>query len=104
MKEHSDVGRTVPEGGAFDEVERVICGHLDRCTTLILDALERSQGRMPAMLDRAAVSRLLSISTRTLDRMIAEGAFPEGRLVGRSRRWSQDTVERWLSGEKKRQR
>jgi len=46
---------------------------------------------------KAELARYLGISTRTLDRANAMGLLPKPDLVvGRSPRWSPDTIKRWL--------
>ena len=52
----------------------------------------------PQTLDRKSLSRLLEVSTRTLDRMRNDRGFPRP-LTGHRRRplWSRLVVERWMN-------
>ena len=46
---------------------------------------------------KAELARYLGVSIRTLDRAGAEGLLPRPDLViGRSSRWSPETIKRWL--------
>ncbi len=53
-------------------------------------------------LDKRGLGRFLGVSVRTLDRAIAAGLLPRPDLVvGRSPRWSPDTINRWLKARPK---
>jgi hypothetical protein len=48
-------------------------------------------------LDKRGLARFLGVSVRSLDRANALGLLPAPDLVvGRSPRWSPDTISRWL--------
>ena|SRR5271157_990590 len=48
-------------------------------------------------LSKRGLAEYLGVSTRTLDRSIAMGLLPKPDLVvGRSPRWSPETVRKWL--------
>lgn len=53
------------------------------------------------LVDRATVASLLSLSTRTLDRLISTGRFPKADIDHgpKLRRWRRTTVENWCTGE-----
>ena len=49
-------------------------------------------------LDRKSLSRLIGVSTRTLDRMRSDRGFPRPLTVKRRRPlWSRPVVERWMN-------
>ena len=53
-------------------------------------------------LDKRGLGRFLGVSVRTLDRAIAAGLLPRPDLViGRSPRWSPETINRWLKARPK---
>lgn len=63
--------------------------------------LERLVGVPPGcrMLTAGQVAAALGVSVRSVSRLVAEGAFPAGRLIGpQTRRWPARTVERWIEG------
>lgn len=49
-------------------------------------------------LTKPQVARAAHISTRTLERWIADGYFPKPFAFGRRRFWLQATVTRWIDG------
>ncbi len=53
-------------------------------------------------LDKRGLGRFLGISIRSLDRANAAGLLPAPDMhLGRSPRWSQKTIERWLKARPK---
>ena len=54
------------------------------------------QKRMELMTVKDVVERL-GVSKTTLYDMIKNGSFPEGGKIGKQRRWSKDTVEKWIA-------
>ena len=48
----------------------------------------------PALLDKRALAAFLSVSTRTIDRLVEEGKLPRPRLGGdRTHRWIRTEIE-----------
>ncbi len=53
-------------------------------------------------LDKSGLAQYLGVSVRSLDRANAAGLLPRPDLVvGRSPRWSPDTIKRWLKARPK---
>ena len=65
----------------------------------ILGELERRglAGEQPALLDVAALARLLGESTRTIERWNDAGRIPRPLPLSRVRRWYRLEVEVWLA-------
>jgi len=60
--------------------------------------------RVPAecrMLNVRQVAAALAVSQRTVYGLVADGEFPAGRHVGRSRRWPARQVQRWVDAEQR---
>jgi predicted DNA-binding transcriptional regulator AlpA len=53
--------------------------------------------REPLLIKADEVAHLVSISTRTLWRLVSAGQFPRPVQVGRSTRWRVADVEDWIS-------
>ena len=51
---------------------------------------------MEPLLDAGEVARILKISKRTLESMIARGEGPLMIMVGRQRRWMPDDLTMWI--------
>ena len=51
---------------------------------------------MELMTVKDVVERL-GVSKTTVYDMIKNGSFPEGGKIGKQRRWSKDTVEKWIA-------
>jgi excisionase family DNA binding protein len=50
---------------------------------------------MTPLLNANAVAKVLGISRRTLDNLLASGAAPRYLFVGRQRRWRPEDVDKW---------
>jgi hypothetical protein len=70
----------------------------DGCRTILPAAHGSGDGPPPdTCFTKAALARFLGLSVRSLDRAAALGLTPVPDLiVGRSPRWSPDTVTKWL--------
>ncbi len=49
-----------------------------------------------ALLTKRDVAKWLSISVRSLERLVASGGFPAGIKLGRMTRWRVETIEAYL--------
>lgn len=60
-------------------------------------AAQRADRAVSLLVDRAEAARMASISTRTLDRLISQDAFPkpDKNLSAKLKRWRRETVEVW---------
>lgn len=52
--------------------------------------------RLPHMIDVREVASILSISTRSVWRLVATEEFPQPARFGRSARWRLSDVEAWI--------
>lgn len=54
-------------------------------------------GDAPILLTRAAAAKLLSVSSRTFDRLLSRGVLPPPTVnLGRKlKRWRRDAIEAW---------
>lgn len=59
------------------------------------DELSSSDG--PRLIRAADAARMVSISTRTLWRLVSANQFPAPVRVGGSTRWRRADVERWIA-------
>lgn len=51
---------------------------------------------MDALLDAATVSRILKISKRNFESLLARGDGPQFITIGRQRRWRPSDLEAWI--------
>ncbi|MBL0040046.1 MAG: helix-turn-helix domain-containing protein [Xanthomonadales bacterium] len=51
---------------------------------------------MDPLLDANEVARVLAVSRRTFEALLARGEGPNFLTVGRQRRWSRNDVESWM--------
>lgn len=49
-----------------------------------------------ALMDARDVSRRLSVSTRTVWRLLSAGQLPKPVRIGRSVRWRREIIEEWI--------
>lgn len=78
------------------ELEHRVLEEIQRLRREMREALRRSPA---ALLSKIEVADLLNVSVRTVERLVAAGELPPGRLVGRQRRWSREEI---LDSSKKR--
>jgi prophage regulatory protein len=52
--------------------------------------------RLPSMIDVREVASILSISTRSVWRLVATGELPQPVRFGRSARWRLADIEAWI--------
>jgi excisionase family DNA binding protein len=52
----------------------------------------------PRLLTIKELSKLLSISTRSILRRVAEGTLPRPIRIGASVRWNHAEISRWING------
>ena len=50
----------------------------------------------PNLLDKVQVQQLLDISDRTLEKMVRARSFPPPLRLGKTVRWAESVVKRWL--------
>lgn len=48
------------------------------------------------LITKQDVCKKLSISERTLEKLVSESKFPPGRLFGKHKMWVDSVVQRWL--------
>jgi len=53
---------------------------------------------MDQLLDAPAVAKLLNVSRRTFEKLMAQGEGPPCLRIGRQRRWYGVDVENWVKG------
>lgn len=51
----------------------------------------------PILVDRKQAAAMLAISESTIDRMRAEGGFPEPIMFGRAMRWQAEKLRAWAA-------
>ena len=51
---------------------------------------------MDALLDANEVTKLLGVSRRTLENLLARSEGPEYLSIGRQRRWRPTDIDRWV--------
>jgi len=49
------------------------------------------------LLRKKETASRVSLSTRTLDRKIAEGLFPKGIKIGSAVRWRESVIDQWIA-------
>ena len=56
---------------------------------------------LPEILDTAGLARALQISPATCQRWLREApeTAPPHLIIGKSKRWHRETVQKWLKGE-----
>jgi len=50
-----------------------------------------------SLLTKKQLADTLNLSTRSIDRKIAEGKFPKGILLGGARRWRKALIDEWIA-------
>lgn len=60
-----------------------------------VEATQKAQDALPAMLDKRTVCERLSIAPRTLENMIRDGQFPPAVRIGKFVYWSEVAVRKW---------
>jgi hypothetical protein len=76
-----------------EAVRAVIREELERAVAELVSEL-RADGAAPRLLDRDGAARLLGVSTKTLDRLVKEGA--PFLLVGDAKRFEPAVLVGWL--------
>ena len=49
------------------------------------------------LVDKKQLAKMLCVSTRSIDRKIAEGDFPKGMKIGSLVRWPKALIEKWVA-------
>jgi prophage regulatory protein len=53
--------------------------------------------RAERLLRKKEIAQKLGLSTRTVDRKIADGLFPPGIKIGPSVRWRESVIDQWIA-------
>ena len=53
----------------------------------------------PTLLSKDAVLGLLGVSDRTLEKLVRQGKFPPPLRLGKTVRWAESVVHRWLQAQ-----
>ena len=51
-----------------------------------------------SLVTKRQLADVLNLSTRSIDRKIAEGKLPKGILLGGARRWRKALIDEWIAG------
>lgn len=51
----------------------------------------------PLLIDAEEFGRLLKVSAKTIDRLLARKKLPRPTLLGRQRRWRRREIEEWVA-------
>ena len=54
-------------------------------------------GFSESLVTRKEFAEKMKLSLRSIDRKIADGEFPKGILLGRSRRWRKADIDQWIA-------
>jgi excisionase family DNA binding protein len=58
---------------------------------------------VPVLIDADQLAELMRVSLRHFYRLVHEGEFPEGILIGHSRRWSASQYAAWVEERRNKQ-
>ena len=61
------------------------------------DSFELHNGNGEELLTKKQIAQSLKLSTRSIDRKIAQGEFPKGMKIGSLVRWPKVLVDKWIS-------